>query len=497
MPSEGGWVPPGKPAQSSRPRRITRRAVLGGALTVGIGAGVLKLVVGQPSLDFLASRSSRPSWRSPLGSEPARLAHLLRRATLGAGPQALERALEGSFTGTVDRILETPAAEPLPLISSDDLTHGGMLSGPDLQQWWLKHILTTPTPFAERMTYFWHGHFTSDVDKVGNPFMYWQNLTWRRMALGRLPDILWQVTVDPAMLLYLDLDSSDASDHSQPPNENYARELMELFTMGPGNYSEADVKAGARALAGWSAPPPDGEVEVVVDPETGTRAPVEVWSHQTTGVFYPEKAYDGKVAYLGKKGRLQLSDVIKGILAQPVTGTFLARKVAAHFISPKPSDETIRQLAGTFRSTGYDVRALVRAALLSPEFVAAGSYRSLVKSPVEFMLSAALAVGASAQDAAELIAGYGYASGQSLFEPPNVAGWPGNERWISPSMVLARFNFVSELLDRVGEPPSASGAEELHLDGVVSDSTARRLSQTRSDRERWLVILTSPEFNLK
>src|SRR5215831_3322069 len=163
MTSEGGgWVPPGKPAQPRRPRRVTRRAVLGGALTVGIGAGVLKLVVGQPSLDFLSWRSSPSSWRSPLDSEPARVAQLLRRATLGTGPQALKKALEGSFTGTVDGLLEAPAAEPPSLISSDDPTHGGMLSGPDLQQWWLKHILTTPTPFAERMTYFWHGHFTSD-----------------------------------------------------------------------------------------------------------------------------------------------------------------------------------------------------------------------------------------------------------------------------------------------------------------------------------------------
>ena len=181
---------------------------------MGIGAGVLKLVVGQPSLDFLASRSSRSSWRSPLGSEPTRVAQLLRRATLGTGPQALERALEGSFTGTVDRLLETPAAEPPPLISSGDPTHGGMLSGPDLQQWWLTHILTTPTPFAERMTYLWHGHFTSDIDKVGNPFMYWQNLTWRRLALGRLPDIFRQVTVDPAILLYLALHRSEARDAS-------------------------------------------------------------------------------------------------------------------------------------------------------------------------------------------------------------------------------------------------------------------------------------------
>src|ERR1700737_3882660 len=219
----------------------------------------------------------RPDWHSPLDSEQARIAQLLRRATFGFTAHDLEAAIHDGFERTVGRLIETSAAEPPSVIPPADPLRGTMLGGDKLQRWWVEHMLSTPTPFAERMTFFWHGHFTSDIDKVDNPFIYWQNLTWRRMALGKLDAMLRQVTVDPAMLTYLDLAGSDASDPAQPPNENYARELMELFTMGPGNYTEADVKAAARALAGWTTPPPDGQVEVVVDEATGARDKVDVW----------------------------------------------------------------------------------------------------------------------------------------------------------------------------------------------------------------------------
>lgn len=211
----------------------------------------------------------------------------------------------------------------------------------------------------------------------------------------------------------------------------------------------------------------------------------------------PEAAYNGEVTYLGKRGRLGLDQVIEQILAQPATATFLARKVATNFISPKPSDETVSRIADAFRTSGYDVTALMRAALTSQELAAPATYRSLVKSPVEFMVSAALALRAGVKESAQLMSDYGDAAGQSLFQPPNVAGWPQNGRWISPNMLLARFNFVSQLLDAVPSLPSAQDAVQLHLDGVLGESTARRLDRAASDRERWLVILSSPEFNLK
>jgi uncharacterized protein (DUF1800 family) len=361
----------------------------------------------------------------------------------------------------------------------------------------LAHVLATSTPFVERMTYFWHGHFTSSLDKVGGLFMYWQNLTLRRLALGKLKRMLREVTTDPAMLTYLDLATSDASDSAQPPNENYARELMELFTLGPGNYVEADVRAAALALAGWTTPPPDTQVEMVVDESTGAKSQIEVWYDQKPGIFVAEMAYDGETRYLKRRGRLSLEGVIGQILAHPATAKFLTRKAAAQFVSPSPGEDSVRQIASRFRESDYDCRELMRAVFTSPEFGAQASYRALVKSPVEFMVSASRALGAGAKESIELAVNYGDGMGESLFEPPNVAGWPPNGGWISPSRMLARFNFVSELLDAVPSLPPARGAEQLHLDGVLSNATAHRLARADSDRERWLVILTSPEFNLK
>jgi uncharacterized protein (DUF1800 family) len=217
------------------------------------------------------------------------------------------------------------------------------------------------------------------------------------------------------------------------------------------------------------------------------------------GYFDASKAHDGVVTFLGRTGRLQLKDVIDQILAQPVTAAYIAHRVAVHFISPKPAGETVSQIAAAYRSSDYDTRALMRAVFMSPEFSAPSSYRSLVRSPVEFMVAALLALQIPLQPAAEMIIGYGDPAGQSLFQPPNVAGWPPNARWISPGMLLARFNFVSDLTsgDNLPAPPASHGADAVHLDGVLGEATSRRLATAHGDRERWLAILSAPEFQLK
>src|SRR5207245_919758 len=186
------------------------------------------------------------------GARPARRSRGLRRTAFGYSRTQLETALSDGFDKTVDRLIESKPAEPPPLEAAT--TPGGRFPITQLQQWWINHMLTTQTPFAERMTLFWHGHFTSDYRKAAdNTFMYWQNLTWRRMAMTDLPAMLLAVTTDPATLRYLDL----ATSTGQNPNENYSRELMELFTMGPGNFTEQDVREGPKALAGWQLPKPD------------------------------------------------------------------------------------------------------------------------------------------------------------------------------------------------------------------------------------------------
>ena len=468
---------------------LTRRQALVAAVAATVGVGAVRLV--SPTLSNLsrtgaaASSGSGTDWASPLASESARVMQLLRRATFGYTPAQLESALYDGFTKTVNRLVETRPAEPPVLASA--ATPGGRFPVSQLQQWWVDHILATPTPFAERMTLFWHGHFASDYRKAAdNTFMYWQNLTWRRMAMTNLGSMLMQVTTDPAMLRYLDLATSVASS----PNENYSRELMELFTMGAGNYSEEDVRQGALALTGWQLPRPDS-----TDAARGTGRMLPVYTTQKPGVFNQRRAFNGSVTFLGQTGSLDTQGVIDRILAQPATAPFITSKVLQHFVSGRPSKSLVSKLADTFRRSRYDMKTLMRGVFTSDEFLAGSTYRALVKSPTEFMVQATHALGDA--KLAKLIVASGAGMGQSLFDPPDVGGWPNNEAWISSSTVMERVNFVTGALAQASSLPPAADAVRHQLDGVVGPQTASMLNSATDEGTRWFVTLASPEFQLK
>jgi len=469
---------------------ITRRQALAAAVATGVGVGAVRLLGGTINNITRSGTTSGTDWVSPLARESARVAQLLRRTTFGYTPAQLEASLSDGYSRTVDRLLETKPQEP-PVLDAAS-TPGGRFGVPQLQQWWVDHMLTTTTPFAERMTLFWHGHFTSDYRKTAdNTFMYWQNLTWRRMALSTLGPTLMQVTTDPAMLRYLDL----ATSTGQSPNENYSRELMELFTMGPGNYSEEDVRQSAKALAGWQQPPPDSIATVTVDKAKMVTQKLPVYSMQRPGVFNPRRGYKGAVTFLGHTGPLDTQGVIDRILAEPATASFIASKVAEHFVSARPAPAYITRLADTFRRSKYDIKVLMRAVFTSPEFTGE-SYRALLKSPTEFMVHGARALGATGLT--KLIMASGSGMGQSLFDPPDVSGWPNNSAWISSNTVVERINFVTlALAQEKGALPSARDAAQTHLDGVLGTQTASLLNQAPDERTRWFITLASPEFQLK
>jgi len=491
---------PGVAGRPARRRPVSRRAVLGAAVAGGAGVAAMRLWAGD-TLSHLGSALARPGaptgrgdWISPLGADSAKVAQLLRRATFGAGPAALDEALSDGFNKTVDRLVETRYAPPPEFGAAADPARFARLNIGQLQQWWLDHILSSATPFAERMTLFWHGHFTSDYRKVGlqTPFIYWQNLTWRDMALTDLGSMLQRVTKDPAMLRYLDLATSTGAS----PNENYSRELMELFTMGAGSFGEDDVRAAARALAGWVEPRPTGAADVVVDPKNNVTRKYPTYDQPATGVFMPQRAYKGApFKYLGKTAQWNADLVIDQILAQDATAPFVVGRVLEHFVMAQPPKEYVNRLAAGFRKSKYDVKTLMRDVFKSPEFSSQAAYRALVKSPTELMLGALRALGAPAQT--RLVAGGGPNMGQVLFDPPDVGGWPNNDSWISSNTVVARVNFVTGLLNAVKSLPSAADAHKRHLDGVLSPQTASLLNQASDDRTRWMLVLSAPEFQLK
>lgn len=462
------------PVSAVRSRNLTRRAVIGAALAGGAGVAAIRLLGAERIQQLVPARpGARSDWVSPLDSESARVMQLLRRTTFGAGAAELDRALGDGYAKTVDRLLETPASPP-PLPGGDASDRSTPLRLPALQRWWLDWMLKTPTPFAERMTLFWHGHFTSDYRKVGlrTPWLYWQNQTWRSNALGNFRDFLYAVTIDPGMLRYLDLGTSTGSS----PNENYSRELMELFTMGPGHYSEDDVRQSAKALAGWTFPRPGVDAS-------------------KTGIFEPRRAYHGPVTFLGQTGQLDTRGVLDRILAQKATAPFVVGKVLVHFVMPNPPQSYVNRLADAFVRSKWSIKQLMHDVLMSPEFTASATYRSLVKDPTEVMVSALKALDAAERTDLAVQAGSGL--GQVLFDPPDVGGWPLNEAWISSNTVIQRVNFASTLVGAVKPAPPARDAHKKFLDGVLSPATASALNAATDDATRWLVIVASPEFQLK
>jgi uncharacterized protein (DUF1800 family) len=466
-------------------------------------------VAPQPPITGIAAPrlAGEVDWVSPLSRESAKITHLLRRATFGATEAELDRALSEGFARTVDRLIESPFVEPPPFpapaaprpsaspaatarpsasaapsmgVAAPSpsapavMTNATPINIGNLQSWWLDWMMKSPTPFAERMTLFWHGHFTSDYRKVGtnSPAIYWQNLTWRRMALGDLKSTLLKVTPDLAMLRYLDL----AASTGRAPNENYARELLELFTMGVGSYTEDDVKAAARALAGW-------------------RLPMRTEPTAQTGIFDPRRAYNGAVTFLGKTGTFNTESVVDTILAHDATAPYMVRQLVTSFVAPSSSDAYVARLADRFRRSRYDTKSLVRDIFTSPEFVAPDTFRTLIKSPTEFMVSTAKALGAT--NLSGTIRQYGSPLGQNMFDPPSVAGWGDGATWISSNTMLQRANFASAALGTLRTAPSAARAHERHLDSVLAQGTVNELNLARDDRSRWFAVLASPEFQLK
>lgn len=494
-----GTVKVNKPAG-----RVSRRTVV---LAAGAAAGGLAVsrVLGLHKLGpdplALLDPTATPvvntkDWVSPLDRPEAQVAQLLRRATFGMTKAQYDAAMKDGFAKTVDKLIETPAALPKDLAGADAASQAKPINVTALQSWWLDQMLSTPTPFAERMTYFWHGHFTSDFRKVTTqaPYIYWQNLTWRKNALGSYRDMLYQVTVDPGMLRYLDLGQSTG----KAPNENYSRELMELFTMGVGTFSEDDVRAGAKALAGWREPLTQAMVDYLVAraQQQGRTAPKNLVADTVkTGIFDQTRAYKGSVAFLGVTKQWDTNMALDRIMQQDSVAPYITRKVLREFVMQDPSDDYVNRIAAGWKKSSFDVKTLMRDVFMSPEFLQPAAYRSLVKSPTEVMVHIARAL--EAPQLSKTIAQSGAGMGQALFDPPEVGGWPSNASWVSSNNVLTRVNFVVTTLGGMQKLPTFASAHQTHIDGIVSEQTAQLLDSATDDQTRWLILLASPEFQLK
>ena len=379
-----------------------------------------------------------PASGAALGYDDAR--HLLNRTGFGATEPEIERFSRMTREEAARKLLadvRTTAVTPPPSwVGSlealryprvgDKASDGEkrmflqqqIREGLDLRAWWVAEMLATPSPLTERMTLFWHNHFVSSQQKVKlAELMYWQNATLRANALGNFGDMLHAIARDPAMVVYLD----NAQNRKGAPNENFAREVMELFTLGEGNYSEQDVKQAARAFTGWS-----------LDRSTG-RFMFRRFIHD-----------DGSKTVLGRTGNLDGDAVLDILLAQPQTAEFITRKLWREFVSPDPDDAEVRRIAQRFRDSRYDLKVAMYALLTSSAFYAPEHRGVLIKSPVELVVGTLRQFDLKpAETLPFAMAAAGM--GQNLFSPPNVKGWPGQDTWINSSTLLARKQF----LDRV------------------------------------------------
>ena len=399
-------------------------------------------------------------------------AHLLRRAGFGADPAAIQAAAQAGLAATTDALLH-PERTPDPM--DDDgllerlagllpLPKNGGVPAQAVRIWWAHKMIASPHPLVEKMTLFWHGHFTSKDGAMQGQQLYNQNQLFRRHALGSFRTLTLAVSRDPEMLRYL----NGSQNYKAHPNENYARELMELFTCGIGHYTEDDVKAAARAFSGWNL--------------------------RRDGFFFNANQHDNDPkTFLGKTGNWNGDDIVDILVAHPATAKRLCGKLFTYFAYPDPEPEVLTALTQTYYASGYDIRAVMGRILRSQAFYSSKARFAVIKSPAQYVVGtvkmlgldkaielalpevtlhndlAATATGTPPQAAGRRLAalaalpGAMRSMGQELFAPPTVKGWDGGPAWINTSTLLSRLSFA----DTLSRSPALFGGTGARLTDYV------------------------------
>ncbi|MDR7483177.1 MAG: DUF1800 domain-containing protein [Armatimonadota bacterium] len=377
----------------------------------------------------------------------AKAAHLLNRAGFGGRPEEVDHVLRLGPEAAVEELLNydrIPEEFPPPNFSDvralfeevarlragrapeaerrqafQAALRANVQKLQELRAWWLARMIQTRRPLQEKMVLFWHGFLVSGYpDARIAEFLYVQNELFRRMALGNFKALVLAISRDPAMLQYLDNDSN----RKGRPNENYARELLELFTMGIGHYTEQDVREAARAFTGWTHR-----------------------GYLPEFVFNPAWHDDGPKTFLGRTGNLDGTDIIDVIFEQPATARRLPTRLFEYFGYLRPEEHLVEEMADLFRRSAFEVRPLVRAILTSQAFYSPRAMRTQVKSPAQLVVGTARLLEIEPARAPQLLRAMDL-MGQALFAPPNVGGWPQGERWITTSTILQRYNFSALVL---------------------------------------------------
>lgn len=417
--------------------------------------------------------------------------HFHARAGFGASRETLERSVEAGFEATLEARLA--AREPHPQLDRAirPLLAGG--SEAQLAGWWMSLILADHAPLVERVALMWHDHFATSNAKVGDVrLMHAQNVLFRTRGLGSFRELLHAIARDPAMLVWL-----DGNENKQgQPNENFAREVMELFALGIGNYTEEDVQEAARAFTGW-----------------GTR-----------GRRFVERAADhddGAKTIFGRRSNLDGNAALEAILDHPACARHVARRLLEEFVGTGVSESDVDAVAADLVSNDWEIAATLRTLFRSKLFHDPAARRSRISGPVETIARAVLATGARVAPSAAAQAAS--RMGQSLFAPPSVKGWDGGRSWIDAGSWIERHNLLArlagahaneqdgvrvDLQDAFGSPSDRAelaraaiesllpGHEDPGYRAVLERSSRAASSDDEALRDVATLILTSPEFHL-
>jgi uncharacterized protein (DUF1800 family) len=430
------------------------------------------------------------------------VAHLYRRAGFGALPGEVSTATAAGYDATVATLVRglttsdagadaiaAPALSPPPpaaqrrsldVVSRRALQMQLRQQFVELSGWWLARMMATANPLKEKLTFLLHGHFPTAISKVRYPlYMYGQNQLFRTQGSGDFDTLTQAVATDPAMLIWLDANSNKASN----PNENFARELMERFTMGIGTYTQADVRAGAYCFTGWK-----------LDLRTNAYA-FDAGQHSTT----PQ-------TFLGTPGVNTGQQVIDIVTHSEASSHFVPSRFWSYLAYPvNPDHPVVAELAPAY-AADRNIGNLVTAIFRHPQFTQPQALNGLVKQPTEYVVGALRALGVSAADVqarpTKLLAVF-ESLGQVLFDPPSVGGWPQNGYWLSTAAALSRWKFAHRLARAADISPVSDASPSLRVEAAAdmltvsnwSDTTARALQRAAGDPPTLVTLaLVSPEY---
>jgi uncharacterized protein (DUF1800 family) len=420
-----------------------------------------------------------------------RAAHLFGRAGFGATPDQLSTAAEKPMKQVVDELFipasnikppqwVQPGVEKKPnykemfrglndeekRLVRRDLQRQYSQEQRELVTWWVNRMISSPSPLQEKTALFWHGHFSTSIRKVRIPYMmYQQNQTFRELGLGNWKELITAVSQDPAMLIYLDNTRSKAG----AANENYARELMELFTLGEGHYTEQDIRESARAFTGW----------MVDSKQYAFRDATALLLKDKKGRKQKNRFHDdGEKTFFGQTGNFNGHDIIRIILEQDQAAEFMVAKLWSFFAYENPEPGLVKELAALFRENGYEIAPLLKAMFMSQAFYSKKAMHTQIKSPAQWLAGTCITLGieqadqGTAQNALRSL-------GQELFAPPNVKGWDGGYAWITTSSLTQRYNLAASIIhhrpkgkNRKERPPYTVKTE------IVLPEEKRRDTQT-------------------